>query len=89
MQQGENLEEEEEHPAPGVLMKKNHIVLLNSLEQTPLACFGSSNGNGVEHGGVDEDDDDEGCRSKAWRGRNSPLSLAKVWDSQQQDCSGF
>lgn len=29
----------------------------------------------MEHAGVDEDDGDEGCKIKAWRGRNPSLSL--------------
>lgn len=64
-------------------MKKQHMVLLSSLEHTPL--FRKLRGNGVEHAGLDEDDGDEGCKIKAWRGRNPPLSLAKVWDWQSRD----
>lgn len=52
-------------------------------------CFGSSHGSGVECAGVGEDDGDEGCKIKAWRGRNPSPSLAEVWEWQQWDCSGF
>lgn len=38
MQQGEHLEEEEEEHPASVVQMKNHIVLFDSLEQTPLAA---------------------------------------------------